>query len=399
MKKKIVLLAVASVLSFSMVACNSNKKGSEGNATASPNPSPSVDKVAILSADLSDKVKLGEYKGLTITEVEANVTDAQVEDRVKYAVESAATWKEEDKNFKAKEGSKVNIDYVGKLDGKAFDNGSAKAQELIIGNNNYIPGFDTGIIGHKKGETFDMKVTFPKEYPANKELEGKETTFTVTINSVSTEEKPKLTDALVKEKLSKTAKTVKEYKAEVRKQLEDAAKENKNMQEVKNAVQAAMNNAEVKEYPKAQQGYYEELVTNYYTNLATYYGTTLEELYKQAGYTEETFQSDVVIKTAQEMLKQMMVIQAIAKKENIQVSEEEYKKQLPNYLANYQVETEEDLKKQFGEEAIVSIKDELLYDKVGNFLVKNGKLVKATPTPAATATPAATTAPTAEPKK
>ena len=222
MKKKIVLLAVASVLSFSMVACNSNKKGSEGNATASPNPSPSVDKVAILSADLSDKVKLGEYKGLTITEVEANVTDAQVEDRVKYAVESAATWKEEDKNFKAKEGSKVNIDYVGKLDGKAFDNGSAKAQELIIGNNNYIPGFDTGIIGHKKGETFDMKVTFPKEYPANKELEGKETTFTVTINSVSTEEKPKLTDALVKEKLSKTAKTVKEYKAEVRKQLEDA---------------------------------------------------------------------------------------------------------------------------------------------------------------------------------
>ena len=244
-----------------------------------------------------------------------------------------------------------------------------------------------------------MKVTFPKEYPANKELEGKETTFTVTINSVSTEEKPKLTDALVKEKLSKTAKTVKEYKAEVRKQLEDAAKENKNMQEVKNAVQAAMNNAEVKEYPKAQQGYYEELVTNYYTNLATYYGTTLEELYKQAGYTEETFQSDVVIKTAQEMLKQMMVIQAIAKKENIQVSEEEYKKQLPNYLANYQVETEEDLKKQFGEEAIVSIKDELLYDKVGDFLVKNAKLVKATPTPAATATPAATTAPTAEPKK
>lgn len=171
------------------------------------------------------------------------------------------------------------------------------------------------------------------------------------------------------------------------------------MQEVKNAVQAAMNNAEVKEYPKAQQGYYEDLVTNYYTNLATYYGTTLEELYKQAGYTEETFQSDVVIKTAQEMLKQMMVIQAIAKKENIQVSEEEYKKQLPNYLANYQVETEEDLKKQFGEEAIVSIKDELLYDKVGDFLVKNAKLVKATPTPAATATPAATTAPTAEPKK
>ena len=95
----------------------------------------------------------------------------------------------------------------------------------------------------------------------------------------------------------------------------------------------------------------------------------------------------------------MMVIQAIAKKENIQVSEEEYKKQLPNYLANYQVETEEDLKKQFGEEAIVSIKDELLYDKVGDFLVKNAKLVKATPTPAATATPAATTAPTAEPKK
>lgn len=390
MKKKIVLLTLASVLSLSMVACSS-KKGNDGNATASP--SPSVDKVAVLTADLTEYVKLGDYKGLTITEVDATVTDADVEAQIKKTLENNATWTEQKKSYKAKDGDKVNIDYVGKLDGTAFENGSAKAKELIIGNNNYIDGFDTGIVGHKKGETFDMKVTFPETYGANPDLAGKETVFTVTLNSVSKQNIPELTDKYVKETLSKTSTTVKEYKKEVRKTLEAAAKENKDTEETRYAVQAAMNNAEITEYPADQMQYYKDLVNNYYTNIASYYyGLSLTDFYTQSGYTDESWNTDVVTKSAQDMLKQVMVIQAIAKAENLQITDEEYEKALPEYLKNYNVSSEDELKTQYGEDAALSIRDELLYNKVGAFLVKNDKVEKesATVAPTATATPAAT---------
>lgn len=387
MKKKLLVLTLATVLSFSAVACGKSEGSKKEDTTSTSSPAPSVDKVAVLSADLTEYVNLGEYKNLTITEVDATVTDEDVEAKIQSTLQNNATWTEQKKSYKAKDGNKVNIDYVGKIDGTAFDNGSAEDQELIIGNNNYISGFDTGIVGHKKGETFDMKVTFPETYSANEELAGKEAVFTVTLNSVSTQNVPELTDKYVKDTLSKTSKTVKEYRKEVKKSLEADAKASKESEEIKNAVQAAMNNAEIKEYPKEQMQYYEELVSNYYTNIASYYyGIELKEFYTQSGYTDESWQSDVITKSAQDMLKQVMVIQAIAKAESLEITDEEYQTELKTYLTNYNVSSEDDLKEQYGEDAVLSIKDELLYNKVGAFLVKNDKLEKATASTEPTAT-------------
>ena len=97
-------------------------------------------------------------------------------------------------------------------------------------------------------------------------------------------------------------------------------------------------------------------------------------------------------KSAQDMLKQVMVIQAVAKAEGLEVTDAEYQKALPDYLSNYNVSTEDELKEKYGEDSALSIRDELLYNKVGEFLVKNDKLVKeaATATPTTTATPATT---------
>ncbi|MDO5293614.1 MAG: trigger factor [bacterium] len=389
MKKKIVLLTLTAVLSCSMLACSSSKKSDDATATASPSATANIDEVKVLSADLTGYVKLGQYKGLTIEEVSDTVTDKQVEEQIEATLQSNATWDAQDAKYKAKNLDQVNIDYVGKLDGTAFDNGSATGVDLQIGNNSYIEGFDTGLIGHKKGDKFDMKVTFPSTYSNNPDLAGKETVFTVTINSVSKQNVPELTDKYVKDTLSKTSKTVEEYKKEVRKTLETQATESKVQGEAKNAIQAAIANAEITEFPQEQMDYYKSLVTSYYTNIASYYyGVSLSEFYTSSGYTEETWESDVVTKSAQDMLKQVMVVQAIAKAENLTITDEEYQEKLPDYLTSYQVADEDALKTSYGEGAALSIKDELLYNKVGAFLVKNDKVeeVKATATPAPTAT-------------
>ncbi|MDO5520020.1 MAG: trigger factor [bacterium] len=393
MKKKIVLLTLTAVLSCSMLACSSKKddKGNaDANATASPSATANIDEVKVLSADLTGYVKLGQYKGLTIEEVSDTVTDKQVEEQIEATLKEKATWDAQDAKYKAKNLDQVNMDYVGKIDGKEFDGGSAKATDLQIGSNQFIEGFEAGLIGHKKGDKFDLKLKFPENY-GNADLAGKDAVFTVTINSISKQNVPKLTDKYVKDTLSKTSKTVAEYKKEVRKTLEMQATESKVQGEAKNAIQAAIAKAEITEYPQDQMDYYKSLVTSYYTNIAKYYyGMALADFITANNYTTETWDSEVVTKSAQDMLKQVMVVQAIAKAENISVTDEEYKNKLPDYLASYQVADEEALKTSYGEGATLSIKDELLYNKVGAFLVKNDKVEKvvATATPAPTATAA-----------
>lgn len=385
MKKKIVLLTLTAVLACSMVACKSTNKGNDSDASASPSATASIDEAKMLSADLTGYVTLGEYKGLTIEEVSDTVTDKQVEAKINSTLQDNTTWDEQDKNYKAKKTDKVNIDYVGKVDGTAFDGGTAEGVDIVLGSSGYIDGFDDGVIGHKTGETFDINVTFPESYQKT-DLAGKDAVFTITLNKVSKQNVPELTDKYVASTLSKTSKTVAEYKKEVRKSLETAAKEKKAQQEATNAVQAAIEKATVKEYPSDQMDYYKSIVTNYYNNMATAYGMTVEDLYKTYNYTAETWESEIVTKSAQDMLKQVMVVQAIAKQENITVSDEDYKEKLDYYLKAYNAASEDELKQSFGDAVDLNIKQEVLYSKVGEFLVKNDKVVKA----AATATPAPT---------
>ncbi|MBQ7171613.1 MAG: FKBP-type peptidyl-prolyl cis-trans isomerase [Clostridia bacterium] len=136
--------------------------------------------------DLSRYVTLGAYKNLALeVKMPDKVDDEAVEKELKALLETAETTKLAEDDYAAADGDTVNIDYVGKIDGEAFDGGTAEGQNLVLGSGSYIEGFEDGLIGKKKGDTATLNLTFPDPYTSNTDLSGKAVVFEVTVNSVS----------------------------------------------------------------------------------------------------------------------------------------------------------------------------------------------------------------------
>jgi trigger factor len=137
-----------------------------------------------------DYVTLGEYKGLNVSLEEMKVTDEDVEDEIAYNMRLSEIYESLEEGT-VHDGDVANIDYEGKLDGEAFDGGTAKGYDLEIGSGTFIDGFEDGLIGVAVGDTVDLTLTFPENY-SNEDLAGQETVFTVTVNEIK--RTPELTD-------------------------------------------------------------------------------------------------------------------------------------------------------------------------------------------------------------
>ncbi len=160
---------------------------------------------------LYPEVKLGDYKGIKLPKIEYNVSDEDVDTRIKADLAQAA--RNVSKDGAAANGDITVIDYVGTVDGVEFEGGKAEKYELKLGSGSFIPGFEDGLVGAVKGEERDVKVKFPDEYHAEN-LKGKDAVFHVKVNDVMTEEIPELTDEFVKDR--GRYETVAEYKAGIR---------------------------------------------------------------------------------------------------------------------------------------------------------------------------------------
>lgn len=298
----------------------------------------------------TDTLKITQYKGVEVEQVEKpdEITDEDVESRIQMALDGQAETKEiTDRAVQS--GDIANIDYVGKIDKKEFEGGSAKGYDLTIGSGNFIEGFEDSIIGHKIGETFDWNGKFPDNY-GNTEYAGKDVVFTITVNSITERKVPELDDKIV-EKLSENAKTVKEYKAEVKKQMEEAAQqeyEDTLAGEVWNKV---LENAEVKKASEEEQKKMEELLKKLYEAEANQYGMELEDYVKAQGMTLEDFNEQVIKASAEQNIKAKLVTEAIAEKENISLSDEAYEEHLKQLTQSSGEENVEAMKKVLGEEA------------------------------------------------
>lgn len=145
--------------------------------------------------ELLPTVELGDYKKLKVKRGKVEVKDDEIEDVLKRVRQQFSEKKEVDRA--AKDGDEVNIDFVGKKDGEAFDGGTSSGYVLTIGSNTFIPGFEPAIVGHKTGEKFDVPLTFPKDYHAE-HLKGAKVVFEVTLNSVTEVVLPEVTDELAK---------------------------------------------------------------------------------------------------------------------------------------------------------------------------------------------------------
>lgn len=321
---------------------------------------------------IGDYVELGEYKGLEVTVTKPEVSDELVESYIQNMLQNNKEKNEVDRAVE--DGDIADIKYVGKKDGEAFDGGSSDSYELAIGSNTFIDGFEDGVIGMKKGETKDLNLTFPENY-GNADLAGADVIFTVTVNHVYEEVVPELTDAFVADRGIEGVSTVEDYRTYVYDNLMEAANSQRDAEVESKVLEQLLANATVK-------GEATELVTRYYDRLkdnltyaASMYGVDLAT-FMQYSYGMAADQYEEEMKNAaKQTTEQLLLLQAVAEKEEMTISDEEIEKDLEEKAADYGYESVEAYKEALGNE-LKGYREYLMVERVTEFLVKNAKVTE-----------------------
>ena len=312
----------------------------------------------------TDNLKITQYKGVEVSAADKpeKVTDDDVEQYIQSQLTSSATTTEVTDRA-AQKGDTVDIAFVGTIDGESFDGGSSDSYSLELGSGTMIDGFEDSIIGHNVGETFVWDGKFPDDYQST-DLAGKACQFTITVNSISEQNVPELTDEWVANN-SKSSKTVKEYKKEIKKTLEDQKQEDYDSTLKSEAWQAVVDNS------KKQQEKIDEMknsLIDSYKSYAESQGTDYETYITSSGqYTVESFEQKVE-EAAQESEKQTMIAEAIADKEKIKLDDKTYKKMLKEYAKTYGFEDGDAMEKAYSKD---TLKEAMLTDLVKDWLVDN----------------------------
>ncbi len=270
---------------------------------------------------------MGDYKNLEVSvDVEKEVTDADVEERIERERNNLAELVI--KEAAAENGDTVVIDFVGSIDGVEFDGGKGENFSLGLGSGQFIPGFEDQLVGHSAGETVDVIVTFPEDYQVE-DLAGKEAKFVTTIHEVKAKEVPALDDELAKD-IDEEVETLADLKEKYRKELA-AAKEEAYKDAVEGAaIDTAVENAEIVELP--EEMIHEEVhrsVNEFLGNLQRQ-GINPDMYFQITGTTQEDLHNQYQAE-AESRTKTNLVIEAVAKAEGFDASEEEIKKKLSNW--------------------------------------------------------------------
>lgn len=277
----------------------------------------SKDLVVAVSVEVKPEVVLGEYKGLEIEAVPTEVSDEMIDNEIdKQRHLNARRINIDDRA--AEEGDKVNIDFVGKVDGVAFDGGTAEDQELELGSGSFIPGFEEGIVGHEVGEAFDIEVSFPEDYHSE-ELKGKDAVFSITLNSIAVEELPEVDDEFIKD--ISEFDTVDEYKEDLKKQKAEEVEANAKNIRMDRVLEAAAANAKVDVPDVMVKNAIDEQIRNMDNNMRSQ-GIQLEQYLQMLGQSLDDFKDSMRPDAEREVLKSL-VLEAIVAAEKFEVTDDE----------------------------------------------------------------------------
>ena len=310
----------------------------------------------VINCVVSPEVTLGEYKGLDIHKDEVNVTDEDVEAELSKVQDRFADWVLREEGQPAEDGDQVTIDFVGKKDGERFEGGSGENYPLELGSNTFIPGFEEQLVGVKTDDVKDVTVTFPEDYQAA-DLAGKEAVFTVTVHDIKYKDRPEVNDELIAQLKREGVETVEKFK-EVTK--EDLTKERERAADEKftnDLMEAISDNATV-EIPAVM---IENEVDNLYrdfTNRMQQSGFTAEQYFAATGQTEADLKA-TMRPDAQRRVKGSLVLDAVIKAENIEISDEDVEKEYTEMSTLYNMDVEQ-IKKLLPAE---NIKDDLAQQK------------------------------------
>lgn len=292
-----------------------------------------------IKVTLKPEVKLGDYKELHVEKEAVEVIDEAVEEQVQGLRSRHAKMVEAEEGAVIEKGDFAIIDFAGTVDGEPFSGGEGKGYPLEVGSNSFIPGFEDQLVGLKKGDSTDVDVTFPEEYFV-KELAGKQAIFKVNVQDVKRKELPELTDEYVA--ANSDCKTVEELRASYKERMQKAAENNAQIAYEKALIDLAVANAEF-EVPEIM---IEDRVTQMIDEMRMSLEArklTLEQYMQYSGIDMKQLrerQHDAAV----ENVKTDLVLDAIAKAENIQVSMEDVDSEL-SAIASQHGATLEDVKK------------------------------------------------------
>ena len=276
------------------------------------------------------EVKLGEYKGLKIAKDEVKVTDEDVDNQLKRMADHQAKMVEAPEGAAVEDGDFTTLDFKGFVDGEAFEGGEGKDYPLQIGSNSFIPGFETQLIGAKVGEEKDVNVKFPEEYHA-KELAGKDATFKCTIRSIKHKELPAIDDAFAK--AASKFETLDELKADIRKNLTENAERKAENDRKSEALETASKNITVDIPPVMVDNEVTRMLREMEMRLAQQ-GMQLEQYLQFAG-TDIAKLREQYRETAEKNVRTGLMLEEVAKAENIKVEASDLDKEVEVMAAAY----------------------------------------------------------------
>lgn len=314
------------------------------------------------------EVELGEYLGVEAEKNDAKVEESQVDEEIEKERQSnARITKIEDRPVDS--GDVCVIDYEGLLDGVPFEGGTAQGHELTIGSNQFIPGFEDQLIGVEVGELVELNVTFPDEYH-QPDLAGKPVVFKVTVNELKEKKLPELNDEFAQE--VSEFDTLEEYKNSIRENLQKKADEEAEVA-FENSVLEKVGEKSSVEIPEVMiNNRVEDMIKELESSLSRQ-GLNLD-LYLQLTGMDQGKLKDEFRDRAENEVKVSLIIEAIAKKEELTVSDEDLEAKIKEMAENYN-KTYEEIKELIGEPQQEAIRDNLVFKKAVDLVVGNAKAV------------------------
>ena len=316
------------------------------------------------TVETKPEVELGKYKGIEIKKIEYTTTDKDIEHELGHMAErNARLVTVEDRPVE--KGDITTIDFEGSIDGVAFEGGKAENHELEIGSNTFIPGFEDQIIGMKLEEEKDVKVKFPDDYFA-KDLAGKDAVFKVKLHEIKKKELPKIDDEFAKD--VSEFDTIAELKNSIKEKLDTENADRAKYETEEEAIKVVCDNTKL----DIPSGMVELEIDNMMKDMETrlsYQGLTLNQYFQMMNRTEtevrESFKDQ-----AEKSIKSRLVLEAIVKAENFEVTSEEVGEKIKEMASQYG-RKEEELAE--NEQLKEYIENNLKTQKAIEFIVKNAK--------------------------
>ena len=319
----------------------------------------------IITAEVAVKpdVTLGEYKGLEVEKTSTRVTQKEVDARIQEEAEKNARTVSVERPVQ--DGDEVVLDFEGFVDGEAFEGGKGENYPLTIGSGSFIPGFEEQLIGVEAEKEVEVNVTFPEEYHAEN-LAGKEAVFKCTVHEIKVKELPEIDDEFAAE--VSEFDTLEEYKADMKAKIKEEKIAEAKAKKEDQAVEKAIANATM-EIPEAMINTQAQQILDDFARRMQSQGLTMDQYLQFTGMTVEKLMEDAKPQ-AKKRIETRLVLEAIAKAENIEISDEKLDEELAKMAESYGMEVDK-LKEFMGEAEKKQMKDDMAVQEAVTFLAEN----------------------------